>query len=317
MSGNGCWQRLPDRWHGGSVDRVLVVDKPRGITSHDVVSRLRRSTGERRIGHGGTLDPAATGVLVVLVGKATRLMQFIVETDKEYVGRISLGVVTDTHDSEGSVISTAPVDGITRSAIEEAMGAFVGDVDQIPPMTSAIKRGGRPLYELARKGVVVEREPRRITIRRFELLDYDAPEAEFVLECSKGTYVRKLAHDVGQTLSVGAHLAALTRTRVGRFRLEDAATLPEIERLGAGIEGAGLSMFDALHGWPSLLLDDDETEKVVFGGAVEIGRDRLQGDAGTHVRLTGDGESLMAIGVVRDVRDDSLVVRPVKVFEAI
>jgi len=299
------------------VDRVLVVDKPGGITSHDVVVRLRRSTRVRRMGHAGTLDPSATGVLIVLVGSATRLMQFIVEDDKEYSGSIVLGKATDTHDAEGEITSERPLRRIDEDEIRNVLRQFIGVQSQIPPMTSAVKRGGRPLYELARKGIVVEREPRVIEVHRFELIGYRPPEVGFELSCSKGTYVRKLAHDVGERLGTGAHLGALRRTRVGRFTLGCAIELERLEALGPEIGDAGLSMFEALSGWPSVRLDDEEADRIAFGGAVVLPAERLAPRAGQHVRLTRDGKSLLAVGKLRSLGPHSLEARPVKVFETV
>ncbi|MFH1502907.1 MAG: tRNA pseudouridine(55) synthase TruB [Candidatus Eisenbacteria bacterium] len=301
------------------MDLVLVVDKPSGLTSHDVVGRLRRSTGVRRIGHAGTLDPGATGVLVVLVGKATRLSAFLMETQKAYRGRIVLGVTTDTQDADGRVTATRPVGDLDEGTIRAALAEFTGDLEQVPPMTSAIKRDGTPLYELARKGIVVERDPRPVTVESFDLLSYEPPEIAFEMTCSKGTYVRTLAADVGERLGPGAHLGRLERTRVGRFSIEDAAPLSELEALGRGVHEAGYSMFDALSSWRAVLLDERLAETVMFGGAVRIGAPELAGVAeGDHVRLTRDGTSLLAVGLV-GCRDTvgSAEVRPVRVFEAL
>ncbi|MBD3349760.1 MAG: tRNA pseudouridine(55) synthase TruB [Candidatus Eisenbacteria bacterium] len=297
------------------LDRVLAIDKPSGLTSHDVVSRLRRSTGVRRIGHAGTLDPAATGVLVILIGKATRLSQFIVDTEKEYRGSIVLGTSTDTHDAEGSVLSERPVEGLDERRLRRAMNEFTGRIEQVPPMTSAVKRDGRPLYELARKGVVVERKPRPITIHSFEFLRYEEPRLEFALVCSKGTYVRRLAHDLGERLGTGAHLAELVRTRVGRFSLEQASPLSEVEDLKSDLTEVGLTMFDALSRWPALLLHDEEAESVVFGGSIRVEDDRTAAGPGDHLRLTEDGRQLLAVGRVEGAERGGKDIRPVKVFE--
>ena len=200
-----------------TLDRLFVIDKPSGLTSHDVVDHVRRVLKMRRVGHAGTLDPSATGILLVLTGRATRLAQFLVETEKEYAGEMMLGVSTNTQDADGKVIATGDSAGIDESQVESAFAAFRGDIDQIPPMTSAIKQGGQRLYALARKGVTVERKPRRVRIERFEMTTFAPPLVGFEVICSKGTYVRTLAADLAQALNTIGHLTALTRTRVGPY----------------------------------------------------------------------------------------------------
>jgi tRNA pseudouridine55 synthase len=302
------------------LDRVLIVDKPSGITSHDVVARVRRALGTRRVGHAGTLDPLATGVLVVLVGKATRLSAFLMDTTKRYAGRIVLGVSTDTQDAEGRVLSRRPVAGIDIDDVRRVFEEFTGVIEQVPPMTSALKRDGTPLYELARKGVEVKREPRRVTIESFEVLAYEPPEIEFDMVCSRGTYVRTVAADVGERLGCGAHLGELRRTRVGRFAMEEAVPLSDIESLGEDPPEAGHSMYDALSDWEVVRLDDPEAERVMCGGTLEVTGDRLgRAREGDHVRLTVDGERLLAVGLVATATsEDGLSrVRPVRVFETL
>jgi tRNA pseudouridine55 synthase len=301
------------------VDRVLVVDKPSGPTSHDVVSRLRRSTGIRRIGHAGTLDPAATGVLVVLVGKATRLSAFLMDTRKGYRGRIVLGTTTDTQDADGSVTSTRPVCELDEEAIRSVFAEFTGEIEQVPPMTSALKRDGTPLYELARRGIVVEREARPLTIETFELVSYEPPEIEFEMLCSKGTYVRTVAEGIGERLGTGAHLGKLERTRVGRFTIDEAVPLVEIEALRRDIGRFGYSLFEALEPWRQVLLLEADAEKVMFGNAVRLESGALAGACeGEHLRLTRDGSSLLAVGRVGRPDDaGGAEVCPVRVFETL
>jgi tRNA pseudouridine55 synthase len=299
------------------VDRVLVIDKPSGMTSHDVVQRVRRSSGIRRVGHAGTLDPSATGVLVVLVGRATRLAQFFADDEKDYRGEMILGTATDTQDATGEVVATATVAGITSADIERAFAGFVGTIEQVPPMASAIKRNGTPLYVLARRGITVPRQPRRVLVRRLDLIDYRAPVAEFEVTCSKGTYVRTLADDVGRALGCGAHLGRLRRERSGGFRIADAVRLDEVWRAGRGLDRVGLSMFEACDPWPVLEVDRDELFAVATGTPIEVEGTRVEGQGGL-VRITPDGETLAAVG--RSDRsegraDGSLrIVRPVRVF---
>lgn len=214
------------------LDGVLLVDKPADHTSHDVIARLRGILKMRRIGHAGTLDPMATGVLVVLLGKATRASQYLMSLDKEYTGTIRLGSVTNTQDAEGEVLETRPVPALTEADLKQHAATFVGDQYQTPPMFSAIKIDGVPLYKSARKGEDIEREPRFIRVSAFELRNVALPDLDFVLRCTKGTYVRTIAHDFGQKIGCGAHLAALRRTGTGQFRIEQCLTLEQIQALG-------------------------------------------------------------------------------------
>ena len=213
------------------LDGVLLVDKPGQHTSHDVIARLRGILRTKKIGHAGTLDPMATGLLIVLVGKATRVSQFMISLDKEYEGAIELGKVTDSQDADGEVMETRPVPPLTEAEVQAAIRGFLGDQYQMPPMFSAIKIGGVPLYKKARKGEDVEREPRFIRVMSWDLLGFDPPQIRFRLRCSKGTYVRTLAHDLGAKLGCGAHLSALRRTETDRFNVAQALTLDQIEKL--------------------------------------------------------------------------------------
>ena len=213
------------------MEGVLLVDKPRGLTSHDVVYHLRRKLQMKKIGHAGTLDPMATGVLVMLIGKATRISQYLMSVDKVYEGEATLGVVTDSQDAEGEVRETRPVPELAETRVREVMQGFLGDQYQTPPMHSAIKIGGVPLYKLARKGEEVEREPRFIRVVTFELTSFAPPKLTFTLHCTKGTYVRTIVHDLGQKLGCGAHLSALRRTGSGKFNLSQGVTLDQIEAL--------------------------------------------------------------------------------------
>jgi len=211
---------------------VLLVDKPSGLTSHDVVDRLRRKLKMKRIGHAGTLDPNATGLLIMLVGKATKVSQYLMSLDKAYEGTIKLGEETDSYDSDGEIMATheIPAD-LDAEAVDKVLQGFVGDQYQIPPMYSAKKVDGVPLYKLARKGKEVKRDPRFIRISEIEMLNFERPYVDFGMACSKGTYVRTLAYDAGKKLGCGAHLSGLRRIAVGHFHVEDAATLEEIEEM--------------------------------------------------------------------------------------
>ncbi len=213
------------------VNGILLVDKPAGCTSHDVVARIRRTFGIRKVGHGGTLDPMATGLLVLLLGRGTKLSPRISGADKTYEGVIHLGVQTDSQDLEGNVTEERDAAHVTEEALRSAMAEFLGDQMQTPPMLSAIKQDGVPLYKLARKGKVVERKDRLIHVFEFALLDFSPPMVTFRLRCTKGTYVRTIAADLGDRLGCGAHLAALRRTGSGSFQIEDALPLDRIRGL--------------------------------------------------------------------------------------
>ena len=213
------------------MEGILLVDKPRDHTSHDVVARLRGKLKMKRIGHAGTLDPMATGLLVILVGKATKVSQYLVGLDKEYEGTIELGKVTDTQDADGEVMETRPVPDLTDADVLTAVKTFLGDQYQMPPMYSAIKIAGVPLYKSARKGEEIEREPRFIRVMSWEVLRFASPQIDFRLTCTKGTYVRTLAHDLGAKLGCGAHLSALRRTATDKFKVGQALTLEQIQSL--------------------------------------------------------------------------------------
>ena len=209
---------------------VLLVDKPVGITSHDIVDRLRRKLKMKKIGHAGTLDPLATGLMIMLIGKATKISQFLISLDKIYDGEFLLGIETDSQDADGQIVAEKPVSNeITQERIETEMKGFLGDQYQTPPMFSAKKIDGVPLYKMARKGKTVQREPRFIRINELTLNSWSRPRGEFTLACSKGTYVRTVLHDLGQKLECGAHLTALRRTKIDQFEIDEAKTLEEIE----------------------------------------------------------------------------------------
>ncbi len=210
------------------MEGILVVNKPDGMTSHDVVAIVRRTFKMKRVGHAGTLDPLATGVLVVLIGKATKLFDKFVGFDKAYIATLKLGTVTDSADIQGKVLDQRPYEHITEEQIKDAFSKFSGDMEQLPPMVSAVKMGGKKLYELARKGITVERKPRAITIHELKILDITFPEVKFYLDCSKGTYVRQLAHDIGEALGCGACITQIQRTKVGDFTIDEAVTLEDM-----------------------------------------------------------------------------------------
>src|SRR5436305_5721731 len=212
-------------------DGVLLVDKAEGMTSHDVVALVRRNLQVRKVGHCGTLDPIATGLLLITVGRGTKVQDLLMSEDKEYAGTFVLGVTTDTQDREGEVIQQRPVPALDEHQIRAAFEKFRGDFYQLPPMVSAKKQGGVPLYKLARQGKVVEREPRLVHVYRHSIDRVGLPDIDFTVLCSKGFYVRTYAHDIGETLGCGAHLKTLRRTKSGRFSVEGAITVEEIRNL--------------------------------------------------------------------------------------
>jgi tRNA pseudouridine55 synthase len=256
------------------TDGFAIVDKPPGMTSHDVVGRARKLLHERRIGHAGTLDPDATGVLLLGIGRATRLLQFLSGRDKTYEAEIVLGVETDTLDAAGVVVATHDMANTTSDAVVAAASRFVGDIEQVPPMVSAIKIGGRRLHELAREGIEVERPPRRVHVSRFDIEPLETGAGgpavyRAEIDCSSGTYVRSLAADLGRALGGGAHLRALRRTRVGPFTIDEACPLDEL---------TVRPMLDAMRGTPILSIDA-ATEPLVRNGRV-FGRDDLGAGVG-------------------------------------
>lgn len=257
----------------GLLHGVLIVDKPAGLTSHDVVGRVRRLTRERRVGHAGTLDPAATGVLPVLVGDATKVVEFLSDSDKGYLAEITLGVETDSYDIDGVVTSSWAGDLPDRVTIEAAAVAFRGPIQQLPPMHSAIRINGERLYEAARRGETVQRERRAVTIHRLTIVDWTAPVLTVAIDCSKGTYIRSLAHDIGQQLGTGAFLSNLVRTWTGPFGIEEAWTLDELDHaLGddpvAEWETIAIHPDVIVQTWPAVVLDSTSRDDWLQGRTV-------------------------------------------------
>jgi tRNA pseudouridine55 synthase len=216
-----------------ALDGAILIDKPAGPTSHDVVDAIRRKFGIKKVGHCGTLDPNATGLLIIVLGRGTKLSEKLMGDDKVYEGSIKFGESTNSYDADGELTASLPVPPMTLDQLNDEAAKFVGDVMQTPPMVSAIKKGGVPLYKLARKGVEVEREPRLIHIYNFRFTDYREPVGTFKLACTKGTYVRSVAHDLGQKLGCGAHLATLRRSVSGKFDVAEAKPLADILSLSA------------------------------------------------------------------------------------
>ena len=214
-----------------TLDGAILIDKPAGPTSHDVVDAIRRKFGIKKVGHCGTLDPNATGLLVIVLGRGTKLSEKLMGGDKVYEGKIKFGETTNSYDADGEILETKAVPPLTLEQLNEAAAAFIGDQMQKPPMVSAIKINGVPLYKLARKGIEVEREPRLVHIYNFRYTRYESLAGEFRIACTKGTYVRSIAHDLGQKIGCGAHLATLRRITSGKFDVADAISLDDVLRL--------------------------------------------------------------------------------------
>ncbi len=252
------------------MDGILNINKPSGITSHDVVQKVRRIVKEKRIGHTGTLDPLATGVLVLCVGKATRIARYLEAGEKEYQAVMRLGVITDTLDASGRVLETRFYTPPDRAAIERVMRKHTGVIMQRPPAFSAVKIAGVPSYKLARLGKAEVLDPRPVTIHSIELTAYLDPVVSFTVRCSKGVYVRTLCADMGETLGMGAHLASLVRTRSGRFSIEQAVSLDQLEDIASegGVYQAMTSVEEALAEFPAVLIGSEEASRIAHGNRV-------------------------------------------------
>jgi len=281
---------------------ILVIDKPEGFTSFDVVAKLRGMMRERRIGHGGTLDPMATGVLPIFVGRATRAAEYAAASDKEYIARFQTGITTDTQDTTGTVLSRSDICP-TRAEVEDVLPRFTGRIEQTPPMYSAVKVGGERLYKLARRGEEVERAPRPVEISALELLPEECAEDEYALRvvCSKGTYIRTLCHDIGQALGCGAAMSALRRTRAGRFTLGSAQTFDFLAALlSEGRIHEALTPTDALfEDHPPLFLRGEELKR--FQNGAQAAADTAL-ESGKLYRLYDEDGGFLAIGKAVDTK---------------
>ncbi|QZN84535.1 tRNA pseudouridine(55) synthase TruB [Cellulomonas sp. C5510] len=310
-------QRRPDRPRRPTApDGLLVVDKPQGWTSHDVVAKVRGLAGTRKVGHAGTLDPMATGVLVLGVGRATRLLTYVVGADKEYTATVRLGVATTTDDAEGEVLTRADASGVTRAAVEAGVAALTGPIQQVPSAVSAIKVDGQRAYARVRAGEDVELAARSVTIHRFDVhtvrpaVDAGVPavDVDVTVVCSSGTYIRALARDLGRALGVGGHLTALRRTRVGGYPVADARTLEQLDAWPADVPLDTLPLADAARAtFPVRELTGDEARALSFGQRIPASG---SGAGVTVAAVTPDGE-LAAL-----LEDRGPHARPVLVFAA-
>ncbi|MGC8861494.1 MAG: tRNA pseudouridine(55) synthase TruB [Armatimonadota bacterium] len=282
------------------MDGVLNLKKPPGPTSHDLVDEVRRVFGVKRVGHAGTLDPMASGVLVVCLGRATRIVEYLMGLAKEYRARMILGVSTDTQDSTGAVVAECDASGVTRELVEKTAAQFVGEIEQVPPMISAVKHNGERLYKLARQGKSVERAPRKVTVYSIDVVGFSEEAGrkcvEIVVRCSSGTYIRTLCADIGRDLGCGAHMSALERTQVGQFRIEDSVTVEDLQEAAENgrLDLLVISMADALSELPCVTIGVEDVTRAAngmavpcFGGDSTVGPVRIVSQDG---RLVGCGE---------------------------
>ena len=275
------------------VDGVLLLDKPAGITSNTALQKARWLFNAAKAGHTGTLDPMATGLLPLCFGEATKFAGELLDADKSYRATLKLGVTTDSADADGAVLMTRPV-SVTNALWRAATADFRGEIEQLPPMHSALKRGGIPLYEFARAGVVVDRQPRRVTIHRFETVSFAGDEATIDVDCSKGTYIRTLAADIGERLGCGAPLPALRRTHIGELDLSAAVTLDQLETMTLPERDLRLAPADALLGdLPRVTLEERGTARVLHGQGV-----RHDGEPGGRFRLYGADGAFLGVGLM-------------------
>ena len=289
---------------------VLAVDKGPGVTSFDVVALARRRLGVRRVGHAGTLDPDATGVLPILIGEATKLTPYLVDQDKEYLATIRFGLTTDTHDVSGRVVVERPVPEISVSGLEEVCHSFVGRIKQVPPMYSAIHHEGRRLYELAREGIEVERAPREVIVRSIAVEEITGARATVRVVCGKGTYVRVLAADIGAALGCGGVVESLVRCRVGSFRLDDAVPWSELATGRSDLWSRAQPSEAALAGWAVVRLDDHGAATFVNGQPVSV---VPAAAGGGFVRVHGASGILLGVG---ELMAGGRSVKPVRILHA-
>lgn len=273
---------------------VVNVDKPKGLTSREAMVRAQRAMGAKKAGHAGTLDPIATGVLLVCLGEATKISSYLVDLEKEYLTTLRLGIRTDTFDADGKVVERREDVSVTESQVQEALARFRGEIMQVPPMYSAIKQGGQPLYKLARAGIEVQRKARPVLIKELELLEFTPPVVQIKVVCSKGTYVRTLADEIGQALGTGAHIEALRRQRVGHFSAGDAATPEELPAKGSAV----FSLDSALRHFKQFTIAAKDFQHALNGGAMTLGISAGLFRTGQFLRLYGPGGEFFALGQV-------------------
>jgi tRNA pseudouridine55 synthase len=300
---------------GGAPEGVLIVYKEAGWTSHDVVAKIRRLLDASKVGHAGTLDPNATGVLPILVGRATRIAEYLINWDKEYRAVLRLGETTDTQDATGQVLTRVDPGEVTEDMLQAVITRFRGAQQQLPPMYSAVKVGGQPLYKAARAGRTVEREERSIAIHQLEIVAVHGRDVVLRIVCSKGTYIRTLCADIGEALGVGGHLLTLERRRVGPLAIEQAMTLDQVAaRLTTGtLRGQFISLDQLLFQLPTVVVSEEQAQRVLHGSPifpVEVGQ-LPSSPAAVSVRLKNEAGQLLAIGTHDTGRAGSIRIRKV------
>ena len=292
------------RHKGRNISGIVLLDKPLGITSNRALQIVKRLFNAAKAGHTGSLDPLATGLLPLCLGEATKVSGFLLDADKVYLATLKLGVKTFSADAEGEVIETRAVENYSKKQINAAIEPFLGDIEQVPPMHSALKVDGQPLYKLAHQGIVIERKSRPVHIYDIELLRYEGDEIDIEVHCSKGTYIRTLAEDIGEKLGCGAHLSALRRTETGPFHLEESVTLEQLEELTKNAATEGYEAADnilmpaeeALHDWDDVDLSEDAAFYICRGQAVQVPNAPIEG----LVRLFSEKEGFLGIGEIMD-----------------
>jgi tRNA pseudouridine55 synthase len=279
------------------VNGVLVINKPQNWTSHDVVNKARRLLQEKKIGHTGTLDPLATGVLVLCIGKATKIVRYLESDDKEYIAELKLGATTDTLDSDGIILETRAYTPPSRDEVQCALERYRGNILQRPPAYSAIKVSGVPSYRLARQGTILEHNERPVTISEISLLEYRDPLVRFSVTCSKGTYIRTLCAEIGAFLGAGAHLTSLVRIRSGRFRIENAINLEQLaQKASRGIAGQALiSLSEALESFASVTVNASEAVRISHGNTISIPPGFIVNDSKTLIQVLDRNGIMLAI----------------------
>ena len=302
------------RRKGRNISGIVLLDKPLGITSNRALQIVKRFYNAAKAGHTGSLDPLATGLLPLCLGEATKVSGFLLDADKVYLATLKLGIKTFSADAEGEVIETRAVENYTEKQINAAIEPFLGDIEQTPPMHSALKVDGQPLYKLAHQGIVIERKSRPVHIFAIDVLRHEGDEIDIEVHCSKGTYIRTLAEDIGENLGCGAHLIALRRTESGPFHLEESITLDELEQLAENVKEEGFDELDsilmpaeeALHDWDDVDLSEDAAFYICRGQAVQVPNAPTEG----LVRLFSEKDGFLGIG---EIMDDGRV-QPTRLF---
>ena len=310
------------------MNGILNINKPSGMTSHDVVYKIRRVLNEKKVGHTGTLDPDATGVLVICLGKATKIIQFLEDVDKCYEGTITLGIMTDTLDASGNVINIADTSDINLEQIKQVCETFVGEIEQIPPMVSALKVNGKRLYNIARQGKTIDRKPRRVQIYEFEVKElYYNKEPKFGLQnsfakfdfrvrCSKGTYIRALAEDVGNAIGCGAHLSRLVRTQSGIFNIKDSLSLEKIQSSPQYAISAMYTIDEVLSFMPKITIGNHDIMRFINGAIVDLSNKLVHEptQTGNFVRTYDSSDKLLGIGKLIITDERSVIIKPIKML---